>query len=44
MLVSEATWEDYHVVRAQFPNALAWGQAIGAEGEDVRAEVAALEV
>lgn len=30
-----ATWEDFHVVRQRYPDALAWGQAIGSAGGDV---------
>lgn len=33
--LSSATWEDYHVVKRRFPNALAWGQARPQGGDSV---------
>lgn len=32
---SSATWEDYEVVKARFPSAIAWGQATSQGGGDV---------
>lgn len=33
--VAAATWEDYHMVKTRFPDAVAWGQATLPAGEDV---------
>jgi hypothetical protein len=33
--LSQATWEDYDVLRARFPNAPAWGQAGPSGGSGV---------
>jgi hypothetical protein len=33
------TWEDYNVLRARFPSAIAWGQAMSQGGGDVMAGV-----
>ena len=33
---ASATWEDYNVLRAKFPDAAAWGQAGSSAGGDVR--------
>jgi hypothetical protein len=35
--VTSATWEDYHVLKACFPSAPAWGQAQSLAGGDVTA-------
>jgi hypothetical protein len=35
--VTSATWEDYHVLKARFPSAPAWGQAQSLAGGDVTA-------
>lgn len=32
---TSATWEDYYVVKARFPTAVAWGQATSEAGGDV---------
>jgi hypothetical protein len=32
---TSATWEDWHVVKTRFPDAIAWGQSIAQAGGDV---------
>lgn len=39
--VVAATWEDLYVVKARFPDAVAWGQAISAAGGGVMTEAMA---
>jgi hypothetical protein len=40
----QATWEDYEVLRARFPNAPAWGQASSSGGGSVTADPAQVSV